>query len=455
MKLAPIRVFVLPVPQSLTSDLLHCYQSTRGQWPWDDSVFHGDCDTSRRRTCKHCDHGNACSESLAVEVAQHASDIWLHEALLTHPGRTQVASEADVIFVPFYGGISYELGVCKGMDHHDRVKRLADTILNSPLWPIAHGSTDMRPGWRFALAVSHWRVPVTLASPLRELLFDSRAVVLTQDTYFFDLTRDAPDLYGDRTWKVPGWGCRAHDSRYVITIPYPSVSLSRPNGSVSRRPSVSLADEPRSKLVYFRGNTALSLCLGLERSNVRQPNFCRLRSGLVAAAVSGCAAADLEILSVDKIREHSFGYTKNFSTRLLVEGMQRSTFCLAPRGDTPSSRRVFDAVAAGCIPVLIADDYTPPFPELDWSGFSVRFDLGDAVADPCQVFEQLRRIPATEVSQKLARLREVAPMLSYGHWSAEGIHPGGAIDLALAAVHRAVSRQEAGDVSESVCSDPR
>ena len=85
----------------------------------------------------------------------------------------------------------------------------------------------------------------------------------------------------------------------------------------------------------------------------------------------------------------------------------------------------------------------------------MRLNLGDAVADPCQVFEQLRRIPATEVSQKLARLRKVAPMLSYGHWSAEGIHPGGAIDLALAAVQRAVARQEAGDVSESVCGDPR
>ena len=450
---SPIRVFVLSVPQSLTSDLLHCYQKARGQWPWDDSVPHGDCDKSKRRTCKHCVHGNACSESLGVEVAQHASDVWLHKALLAHPGRTQIASEADVIFVPFYGGISYELGMCKGMDHHDRVKHLADTILNSPLWPKAGGSTDMRPGWRFALAVSHWRVPVTLASPLRELLVNSRAVVLTQDTYFFDHTRGVPDLYGDSTWKVPGWGCRTHDSRYVVTIPYPSVNPARPNRRVNRQLSVTLADQSRTKLVYFRGNTALSSCRVREKSKMRQPEFCRLRSKLVAAAVSSCAAADLDILNVDKIREHSFGYAKNFSTRRLMEGMRQSTFCLVPRGDTPSSRRVFDAVAAGCIPVLIADDYTPPFEELDWPGFSVRLDLGNAVADPCQVFEQLRRIPAAEVSQKLARLREVAPMLSYGHWSAEGIHPGGAIDLALAAVQRAVARQEAGDVSESVCGD--
>ena len=41
--------------------------------------------------------------------------------------------------------------------------------------------------------------------------------------------------------------------------------------------------------------------------------------------------------------------------------MQKSTFCLVPRGDTPSSRRFFSAIAAGCIPVLITDDYEPPF----------------------------------------------------------------------------------------------
>ena len=449
----PIRVFVLPVPQSLTSDLLDCYQSARGQWPWDDSVPHGDCDTHKRRTCKDCDHGNACSESLGVEVAQHASDIWLHKALLAHPGRTQVASEADVIFVPFYGGISYELGTCRGMDHHDRVKRLTETISNSPLWPEANGGNDMRPGWRFTLAVSHWRVPVTLAAPLRELLVNSRAVVLTQDTYFFDHTRGVPGLYGDNAWKVPGWGCRTHDPRYVVTIPYPSVNQGRASRRASQRLSDALANRPRSKLVYFRGNTALSSCRVREKSNMRQPEFCKLRLKLVAAAVSSCAAADLDILNVDKVREHSFGYARNFSTRLLMEGMRQSTFCLVPRGDTPSSRRVFDAVAAGCIPVLIANDYTPPFEELDWPSFSVRLDLGNAVSDPCQVFEQLRRIPAAEVSRKQARLREVAPMLSYGDWPAEGIRPGGAIDLTLAAVEKAVARQKAGDVSGSTCGD--
>ncbi|CAM9764407.1 unnamed protein product, partial [Phaeothamnion confervicola] len=39
-------------------------------------------------------------------------------------------------------------------------------------------------------------------------------------------------------------------------------------------------------------------------------------------------------------------------TRRYVGQITSARFCLVPRGDTPSSRRLFDAVAAGCIPVV-------------------------------------------------------------------------------------------------------
>ena len=48
-----------------------------------------------------------------------------------------------------------------------------------------------------------------------------------------------------------------------------------------------------------------------------------------------------------------------------------SKICLVPAGDTPTSRRLFDAMAAGCLPVLMAqtEDILPnlPFPHaIDW-----------------------------------------------------------------------------------------
>ena len=36
--------------------------------------------------------------------------------------------------------------------------------------------------------------------------------------------------------------------------------------------------------------------------------------------------------------------------------MARSRYCLVPAGDTPSSRRLYDALAAGCVPVYLGDE---------------------------------------------------------------------------------------------------
>ena len=66
------------------------------------------------------------------------------------------------------------------------------------------------------------------------------------------------------------------------------------------------------------------------------------------------------------------------------DNLLRSRYCLVPAGDTPTSRRLFDALAAGCIPVylgspkLLADEVPGvgesnlPFPRtLEWSSFVI------------------------------------------------------------------------------------
>jgi hypothetical protein len=44
-----------------------------------------------------------------------------------------------------------------------------------------------------------------------------------------------------------------------------------------------------------------------------------------------------------------------------VAALLASRFCLHLQGDTTTSRRLFDAVAAGCIPVIVADGVNLPF----------------------------------------------------------------------------------------------
>ena len=51
-----------------------------------------------------------------------------------------------------------------------------------------------------------------------------------------------------------------------------------------------------------------------------------------------------------------------------------------------TSRRIYEAIAAGCIPVIIADRLQLPFARrLAWPSFSVRIAEAEALADPLAI----------------------------------------------------------------------
>lgn len=61
--------------------------------------------------------------------------------------------------------------------------------------------------------------------------------------------------------------------------------------------------------------------------------------------------------------------------------MRSSWFVLCPRGFGASSIRIFEAMRAGRVPVVIGDGWIPP-PRADWSSFSIRVREADVAAIP-------------------------------------------------------------------------
>ena len=59
--------------------------------------------------------------------------------------------------------------------------------------------------------------------------------------------------------------------------------------------------------------------------------------------------------------------------------MSKSKYCIVPRGDTPSSKRFYDAVVYGCIPVIISDGYELPFDktQVNWDDCVIRIPEKD------------------------------------------------------------------------------
>jgi hypothetical protein len=93
-----------------------------------------------------------------------------------------------------------------------------------------------------------------------------------------------------------------------------------------------------------------------------------------------------------------------------LQRMIRSTFCLAPRGDTASSRRVYEAIAAGCIPVIIADKLQLPFERrLKYEEFTLRISEADALARPLRLLKRLRAMPAPRIREMQQKLRQARP----------------------------------------------
>ncbi|KAF6163873.1 hypothetical protein GIB67_024728 [Kingdonia uniflora] len=94
-------------------------------------------------------------------------------------------------------------------------------------------------------------------------------------------------------------------------------------------------------------------------------------------------------------------------------GMRRSTFCLNPAGDTPSSARLFDAIVSGCIPVVISDELELPFEGiLDYRKIVLFVSSSDAI-QPGWLMAFLKNIGPKKIREMRVNLAKYARHFLY------------------------------------------
>ena len=91
-----------------------------------------------------------------------------------------------------------------------------------------------------------------------------------------------------------------------------------------------------------------------------------------------------------------------------------SKYCLILKGDTTSSKRLFSAVSAGCVPVIISDGIKLPFANIiDYSSFAVTFP--ESVVHNIEVLLSfLRQISSKRYAAMRCALSEAKRYLVYG-----------------------------------------
>mmetsp|Transcript_16479 Transcript_16479/g.41375 ORF Transcript_16479/g.41375 Transcript_16479/m.41375 type:complete len:468 (+) Transcript_16479:326-1729(+) len=262
--------------------------------------------------------------------AAYLSDLLILRALRSHPQRVLTPSQAALHFTGLTPHASlvanYSCLLATGETHETRMQRATDALrmtveqtAERRLYVIMH------PSW-------NWRaLGVSLRALLAQHARSGRFVLAT----------------GDRTYAAHVSKIHA---REAVIIPYlPSERLA-------------LCDEVapmklRELSVYFTGNMH------------RQRGEGRVRF----QAIEGIARGTQRGKFVDRVFRRQSEHRLSYATMAqdCAREMSASRFCLAPAGDVPTSRRIPDAMAAGCIPVHVGEFEAMrsnlPFPNhIDW-----------------------------------------------------------------------------------------
>lgn len=289
---------------------------------------------------------------------QHSIEYWLTLDILAstlpefypNNGRTvtrvQNSSEADVIFVPFFSSLSYNRYSRTGP--HE--KRSKNKVLQEKLVRYLMNQKEWkRSGGRDHLIMAHHP----------NSMLDARMKLSPATFILSDFGRYPPNI--------------ANVDKDVIA-PYKHVVASYVDDQSTF--------DTRKTLLYFQG--------AIYRKD------------------GGHARQELFYLLKDEKDVHfSFGSVQKGGIRKATDGMHSSKFCLNIAGDTPSSNRLFDAIASHCVPVIISDQIELPYEDvLDYSEFCVFVRTRDALKKKFLI-NFIRSIGKDEWTRMWNRLKEV------------------------------------------------
>eukprot|EP00930_Biecheleria_cincta_P058495 TRINITY_DN4431_c0_g1_i1.p1 TRINITY_DN4431_c0_g1~~TRINITY_DN4431_c0_g1_i1.p1 ORF type:complete len:482 (-),score=90.53 TRINITY_DN4431_c0_g1_i1:186-1631(-) len=401
LKASNITFFIYDLPAHLNRELIFCYKQLHGKELWED---------------------------FREERGQNSADIWIHQLLTRHHSRTYDREKANMFFIPFYGFLStYFNGKssdqsmfafagnrkCAGKDHLQRVVDLTNFLEQQPAFR-EHPEKHVMPVsfWNVAKEQPEFTQPGSVVvGPLFNRL--QHSVLLVYEPKF----ASESNLEQYKQW-------------HGRLVPIPYVAKPGLLNMESHTEDI-LKKHP---VFFFQGE--------MSTPHVTTPGIERRQ--LIASAFQHVPEAWI-------VDTH-----KNYSGQSYETGLLKSRLCLVPEGDTPSSPRLFDAIVAGCVPVILSNNIDLPFNDLlDWDKFSLHPSTSDFLASGSSTRQFLEQSKAANAIKKLAdtppsdltdlqrRLQMVRELFVYGRGNPldpAKCLPGQAVDAILLATAKVVGQ---------------
>lgn len=151
-----------------------------------------------------------------------------------------------------------------------------------------------------------------------------------------------------------------------------------------RMRAFNLPSEERSVLFNFHG---------------RHPSICHLyKDNVVRGKI-------MEVFT-GKPRVSVGGFVEDY-----FEIMGKSHFCLIPMGTSSWTNHLYEAFYAGCIPVILSDDFQVPFDELiEWPSLSIKWPMADV---SMELYRHLEATPLAEIRSMKAAVDAHACWFDY------------------------------------------
>lgn len=292
---------------------------------------------------------------------QHSVEYWLTLDLLASNTENIVrpcsairvlnSSEADVIYVPFFSSVSY--------NRHSKIQGeemvSLDRQLQERLVEFMKDQNEWKNGRNHLIVAHH---PNSMLF-VREMLGSAMFLLADFGRYPVEIANLDKDVI-------------APYKHMVRTVP------AEKSATFNQRPT----------LAYFQGA-------------IYRKDGGRIRQELYY------------LLKDEKDVHFSFGSVQANGIRDAGKGMASSKFCLNIAGDTPSSNRLFDAIASHCVPVIISDDIELPFEDvLDYSEFCI-FVRGSDALKKGYLLNLLRGIKKEKWTKMWERLKKVSRHFEY------------------------------------------